>query len=376
MFRNINSRPINQNRYGYIRRIGEDCLPGMPDDGDWRSRRNVAFFGRPSGRSPQWPFSGPAAQNVRRASASQIYGIDRMHPNNRVHSFMSRSQITFRSYLNSRYGNAILTMFRRLDSLTLKFVSVSESLTFLCRCRSAKIRPAGLRLRDPCGSQRSGRIIQKATEGLLRERIEYHHKEKKQLQSTLLRMEDNLRGSMAREDWERMKKSVDNLASSRRKAIRERQKNKFNMLRQQDVRSAPSINLNRIVVNRSNRQLSRAEEDLLAKGLNYAVAPLRVPVKEIVTGLECAASFVPQEIRTEFRNELATALKKVRNPSPNLSPKEFHAIKALRSDRNIVILPADKGNSTVVMNRKEYDERSLRLFQTARNSRRFGSRVR
>jgi len=37
-------------------------------------------------------------------------------------------------------------------------------------------------------------------------------------------------------------------------------------------------------------------------------------------------------------------------------------MKALRSDMNIVILPADKGNSTVVMNRKEYDEKITQII--------------
>jgi len=328
----------------------------MPDDGGWISRRNVALFVRPSGRSPQWPFSGPAAQMVRRATAPKNNGTDRNDPTISHKQYnTNRSQRSFRSYLNTRYGHDILTQFRRLDGEKLKFASVSEGLTFLCRCRDAHLRPVGLHLSDPCGSQQSRKIVLRASEDLLKERISYHHKVKKEFSVTIARIEEQLKSKVEMHDWIKIKKSSDRLAECKRRNIRDNQKKKFDNLRGKVDKKFCNLDRSRIVVNRSSRILSRTEEDLLARGLNYAVAPMKLPVKEIVTGLECAANFVDSASRSDFRSELALALRSANKPERNMTNSEHLAIKALRCDPNIVVLPADKGNATVVMDRKEYE---------------------
>ena len=38
----------------------------------------------------------------------------------------------------------------------------------------------------------------------------------------------------------------------------------------------------------------------------------------------------------------------------NLSPNEFKALRLLKQDNTIVIKPADKGTTVVVMNRRDY----------------------
>ena len=282
-----NNHPKNHNNYGYTPERAKICPAGKPDDGGWISRRNVALISRPPWRStPQWPFSGPAAQNVRRAPAPKTYGTDRIDPTNfRQYTNISRSQKSFRSYLNKRYGLEILTYFRRLDEVKMKLISASEGLTFLYRCRDAKLRPAGLSLRDPCGSARSGKIIHAATDALLRERIEFHHRIKKQLILTVSNLEGKIQKQLDPLDWERVKRSSDNLADANRKMVRNIQKNKFERLLLSRINSIPVPEQSRTVVNRSKRDLSKYEKEVLGKGLNYAIAPKKLPIKEMVTGL-------------------------------------------------------------------------------------------
>ena len=53
---------------------------------------------------------------------------------------------------------------------------------------------------------------------------------------------------------------------------------------------------------------------------------------------------------------------KLRNsklPKDNLSKEERKAFKELQSDASNVILPADKGRSTVILNREDYLEKCL-----------------
>ena len=52
---------------------------------------------------------------------------------------------------------------------------------------------------------------------------------------------------------------------------------------------------------------------------------------------------------------------KLQNPKPrdNLSKDERKTLKELQSDTSIVILPADKGRSTVILNREDYFEKVM-----------------
>ncbi|KAJ8033554.1 hypothetical protein HOLleu_23838 [Holothuria leucospilota] len=49
-------------------------------------------------------------------------------------------------------------------------------------------------------------------------------------------------------------------------------------------------------------------------------------------------------------------------PKSNISHKEKVALSELKSDDSIIILPADKGRSTVVMNKEQYIEKMSNLM--------------
>ena len=66
------------------------------------------------------------------------------------------------------------------------------------------------------------------------------------------------------------------------------------------------------------------------------------------------------------RSKITQIIFNARVPPPNLSAEERKALKELRSDSNIKIMKADKGNCTVVMNTKDYDDKLLALLNDCR----------
>ena len=137
---------------------------------------------------------------------------------------------------------------------------------------------------------------------------------------------------------------------------KERQKRKFDhMMRRTAEGTRPRQPDDRWIVNLSSRTLSAAEREVLARGLNFAPAPRRIPVTEIVTavedGLRRANHFEAQLARTR----IVGCLNRARPPPTNLSPAEHKAIKLLKEDESVVTAPADKGNVTVVMDHEDYD---------------------
>ena len=67
----------------------------------------------------------------------------------------------------------------------------------------------------------------------------------------------------------------------------------------------------------------------------------------------------------ENLNELKNDIKNVSlsQQETNLTKNELKAIKSLRNNKAIIIIPADKGSSTVKMNRADYLRKTIVKFQ-------------
>ena len=57
-------------------------------------------------------------------------------------------------------------------------------------------------------------------------------------------------------------------------------------------------------------------------------------------------------------------LEETKPPKPNLSPHERKAIISLRRNKDIVILPADKGRATVILDQDSYKEKMMELLNS------------
>ncbi len=110
----------------------------------------------------------------------------------------------------------------------------------------------------------------------------------------------------------------------------------------------------RLVVNLSSKSLSDAQKRVLAKGMKFAPAPKSIPTKEIVTNVESGLRGVAQQAADEARVQIVNLLKRAKPPPRNITWEEESAIRALKSDPDLIILPADKGNAIVILDREEY----------------------
>ena len=96
---------------------------------------------------------------------------------------------------------------------------------------------------------------------------------------------------------------------------------------------------------------------MLARGLNFAPAPCRIPASRIVAAVEDGLRWIKQPDADRVRTTVVGILNKVRPPPMNLPPLESKALKNLQADDEIVIVPADKGRAAVVMDRLDYDSK-------------------
>ena len=118
----------------------------------------------------------------------------------------------------------------------------------------------------------------------------------------------------------------------------------------------------RWVVNLSSEELSFFQRLVLSRGLNFAVAPRDIPLPHLVATIEKGLRGLPTNKADDIRQRVIGLLKRVKAPKSNISREEWKAIKQLRRNRSLVILPADKGRATVVIDISQYDSKMMHLI--------------
>ena len=74
-----------------------------------------------------------------------------------------------------------------------------------------------------------------------------------------------------------------------------------------------------------------------------------------------AHCFTPNANKSDLRGRVCGLLRKAKLPKSNLTKVQRSALKDLRAMDDVIILPADKGNATVVMSKEEYDRKIMTL---------------
>ena len=136
------------------------------------------------------------------------------------------------------------------------------------------------------------------------------------------------------------------------------------------------------VVNLSKHKLTEPERSVLEKGLNFAEAPKSIPRAQLIAGVESALQKITDQNKAErTRAIVAGLIRKAKPPKQNLTKEEHEAIRSIRNNKEIIVLQADKGNATVILDASDYERKAKDLLNnlpfkqvkknpTARNERR------
>ena len=103
-------------------------------------------------------------------------------------------------------------------------------------------------------------------------------------------------------------------------------------------------------------------------GLSFAIAPRHIPLEEIISATEAMARRLDHKSADTLRLGVSAALRKAKPPKANLSTQQRKALHTLQDDPNIVIVPADKGKATVVMDKADYTRRMMLTLEDEKYS--------
>ena len=149
---------------------------------------------------------------------------------------------------------------------------------------------------------------------------------------------------------------ADRRADKTTDRVRTEQERKLTRLQRNKDKRRPKTDDN-WVRNISSRPLDKTETHVLSYGLKHSVTPKRIPTETIVSSVEAVLSRqrdLSESAKDNIRSRIASTVQSASIPDNNLTKDEQQALKRLKNDNNIVILPADKGRVTVVMDKTDY----------------------
>lgn len=282
--------------------------------------------------------------------------------NTKVYSYLKR---------NEQVRKAV----NRHKNISDKLIKCKASITFLIRCRNAGIIPNFIKdsSKNICRIFHNNNLplivksfskhMQNFQTKILNLAIKEKHELLEQFKRELSYIKNILRRNFTDEEMTNFLKYNDKLTSTLDKKTRRIHINKFNCLINLQ-RKELGIKFNKKwFVNKSDVDVPKDVEYILSLGKKFAL-PIKknnIPIMKVIAdGEDIVQTLQDREEQEVARSKLSSIIDnqinriKLNNRDKFLLHKVEISKKFLRNNNNIIILNADKGNTTVVMNKDDY----------------------
>ena len=258
------------------------------------------------------------------------------------------------------YGETIFHKCRTLEKTRLKYARYTNHLRISLRCHHNNMIPNDLFLKSKLKTPKSKQILERASHHqLLQERIHINQNRTNCIKTSLDKQTNHIQSILQPEHYNQLVTYHNNTYENETKKVKNCYLKKFNnLLKKQQHQQPPTentIDKSKWIVNLPSKTLTPAEENLLQNGLNYSITPQTIPAADIIAKVETAIRTLPDREEVEnIRAKTSLILQKAKLPKKNLPAEQKKALHSLREDNSIIILPADKGRSTVILNKQDY----------------------
>ena len=284
--------------------------------------------------------------------------------------------MSLKQYFLSRYGTSTSGMVGQYSRCLEKLAKFKNHVAFSARCKREGVLPSSLRVKSPVDTVRGREIAERASRQFLSERLRIANYKRKQLEDEAKWRQLGLRRAIDETDFEKVDKISQDHAEKTFLQTREKQREKFvRMSGNQGHAGRQSASGKREdcsatsekkswVLNFSKHELTEAEKSTLERGLNFSHCPSKIPRENIIAGVESALIKCKDKQKAErVRATVASVLNTTTRPQKsNTSKEEREALRTLQTNDQIIILPADKGNATVILDKDEYERKARDIY--------------
>ena len=200
-----------------------------------------------------------------------------------------QEELSYKDHKRKMYGEKVASLVRSYGKGVEKLARYKNRVIFNLRCKTSRQIPQSLRVRPPIRTARGQAIAERASFSFLKERIRLSISKKERLEDQRKWTAIGLQRNLREEDFQKvMGMSADReettFGAQKRKHIE-----KFDALQRRSEmighRKDPRHKQN-WVKNLSSHELTDVELKVLERGLNFAPAPTRLRVRDIIAGIE------------------------------------------------------------------------------------------
>ena len=314
----------------------------------------------------------------------------------------SKQNPTIFKFIQKSHDDSTLKDCRQFVKVSATIANEYMHLKFNHTCKRENIMPKSLNFVPPIRSKEGFKLAHQFGLKFLNLRITNSHRKIKEKSLTLNLLTQKIKGILSNKQFSELNNYVTSKLKNQNKNTERRHQKKLELLKQKDDSNKNTIgpkltqkfvgneiadtsnrNLNDLnatidttkwVVNLSARLLTEDEISILKKGFKFAVAPQSIPVSNMLCAVEKGLEAInDQSIADMARAKITTVIKNAKPPEPNVTPQEMNALKTLRNEKEIVVLKADKGNTTVVMDRAEYNIKMNNLLNDKNTYKKVGN---
>ena len=285
----------------------------------------------------------------------------------------NQPRTSLRNYLVETYGRNTRHLVRQFEKALRRRANLTNHLNFNLRCKSESLIPKSLRVETRVKTAEGRRIAETAARAFLRARIRVISYDLGRARNQVSRTEEQLKVLLSLEDFTTVQTLCLNTAEHTFQKLKKRHEKKTEWLteeksgwnKRKSHRKVRGKLKERWMVNLSKATFTDDEEDILRLGLNFVPTPKKVPIMDHIAGVEAALqrAKLPPDTSEEIKAKVCCLFRSTPKPNSNLSTSQHKAIKSLRKRDDIVILKADKGNATVILDKDEYHQKCVALLQ-------------
>ena len=265
---------------------------------------------------------------------------------------------------------------RKLENTMITITREYAHLKFNHQCKRERTLAKALRFTPPIKSPKGYAIARHYAWQLMNLRIATSHQKIKQKKELYLEIENDLNKKLDSSHFNSFQAFIQYKKQQLTSKLVSNHQGKLDRLLKQYTGTGVATNIrnkdtgtnsktDKWVKNLSTRILNANEIDVLKKGFKYAIAPRKISTPKLLSDVEKGLAKIPADDEaavTIARSKITNILKQARMPEPNLTSKDYAALKSLRNDKNTVILQADKGNCSVLMDKTDYIEKMTVLL--------------
>jgi hypothetical protein len=273
------------------------------------------------------------------------------------------SNVNFYQELASRHGPEKKREARIVEREFTKCVKLQCKYEFLVQCKGAKVFPRNIAAKLPKHSHPAAqKIIFETNRKIINICIKEGRKEHFLARKNALKIHEQFLATLNDTEKHTYKHILDTKLQNTQHEQEKHKNHKLKMMiKNTDKTKKPTNqtkNKQNTVTNLSDKTLTTEQTIILSKGPKFSITPKSIPSVDIITGFETAPPGPEKDSFIAHAHKYATQNRRIKQ---NVTEGERAALKQLKRDNSIIVLTADKGGSTVIMNRDDYDSKMTEI---------------